>query len=131
MGITNEEKNDLISYRLEKAEEVYREAVDVAGLKHWNLAVNRLYYAIFHACNGLLLKADHNARTHSGIIRMVMLHYVKTGKLTEKEGELITTLFNMRQTGDYSDLFDWKQTQVEPLIEPTRQLLTKLIDLTR
>lgn len=57
---------------------------------------------------------------------MMMMHYVKTSLLTIKDGELITSLFNMRQSGDYDDLFDWTRNQIEPMIEPTRALMTKL-----
>lgn len=126
MGLTDEERNDLIMYRLAKSEEVFQEALDVASMNHWNLTVNRLYYAVFHLCSAILLKDGHNARTHSGIIRMMMMHYVKTSLLTIKDGELITSLFNMRQSGDYDDLFDWTRNQIEPMIEPTRALMTKL-----
>lgn len=126
MGLTDEERNDLIMYRLAKSEEVFQEALDVASMNHWNLTVNRLYYAVFHLCSAILLKDGHNARTNSGIIRMMMMHYVKTSLLTIKDGELITSLFNMRQSGDYDDLFDWTRNQIEPMIEPTRALMTKL-----
>lgn len=66
MGLTDEERNDLIMYRLAKSEEVFQEALDVASMNHWNLTVNRLYYAVFHLCSAILLKDGHNARTHSG-----------------------------------------------------------------
>ena len=126
MGLKHHEINDLISYRLKKSAEVMVEALDVAALKHWNLAVNRLYYAVFHTCSAFLLSKGYSARTHNGIIKMMMLEFVKPGILTEDEGTLITSLFNMRNTGDYDDLFDWKETQVVPLIEPVKSLLAKL-----
>lgn len=129
MGITEEEKKDLINYRLSKSRDVFQEALDVASMNHWNLAVNRLYYSVFHCCNALLLKDNNPVRTHSGVIRMIALNYVKNGKLSKEEGQLITTLFNMRHTGDYDDLFDWTQQQVEPLIEPSRNLINRIVEL--
>lgn len=130
MGLTQDERSALVQYRLNKAQEVFTEATDVADLKHWNLAVNRLYYAVFHACSALLLANGHTARTHSGIIHIILLEYVKTDILTKEEGSLISTLFNMRNTGDYDDLFDWNEEQVAPLIEPVKELLEKLNVLT-
>ena len=32
----------------------------------------------------------------------------------------------MKHTGDYDDLFDWTQIQVEPLLKPTKMLLEKI-----
>lgn len=126
MGLTEEEKTTLISYRLNKAQEVLIEAKDVLSLGHWNLAVNRLYYAVFHACSALLLMHGHSARTHSGVIHLMMLEFVKPGIITKEEGVLITTLFNMRNTGDYDDLFDWTEQQVAPLLNPTVSVIDKI-----
>lgn len=129
MGLTDEEKSALVAYRLSKSREVYQEAVDVASLGHWSLAVNRLYYSVFHACSALLMKEGHSAHTHSGVMRIVMLNYVKSNLLTKDDGRLISSLFNMRQTGDYDDLFDWVQEDIEPLMSPTKKLLDKLYSL--
>ena len=129
MGLTEKPKQDLIAYRLAKANEVYQEAIDVASMNHWNLTVNRLYYSIFHAATALLLSAGNTARTHNGVIRILMKDYVRVGLLSIEDGKLISSLFNMRHTGDYDDLFDWDQSKVEPLIEPTRLLLEKMKSL--
>lgn len=126
MGLKHDEIKDLVNYRLSKSKEVLVEALDVANLHHWNLTVNRLYYAVFHACSALLLSRGFSARTHHGVIKIMMMEYVKTEILTKEEGTLITTLFNMRNTGDYDDLYDWKESQVTPLIEPVKSLLEKL-----
>lgn len=129
MGLTNEELSALVEYRKNKSEEVFVEAVDVAKLGHWNLAVNRLYYALFHACSALLLSKGQKAHTHSGVIHLMLLEFVKTERLSKEDGALLSTLFNMRNTGDYDDLFDWTEQQVSPLFEPARLLLDKILKL--
>ncbi len=126
MGLTDEERDALISYRMDKSKLVLVEALDVARLNHWNLVVNRLYYSIFHMCSAVLLSKGFMAKTHSGVIQIMMREFVKTGILSKEDGVLISTLFNMRNTGDYDDLFDWDELQVAPLIEPTERLLSKL-----
>ncbi len=129
MGITEQEKKDLVDYRLNKSRDVFCEAKDVAELGHWNLTVNRLYYSVFHACSALLLSRDYSARTHNGVIKMMMLEFVKNNILLQEDGELISSLFNMRHTGDYDDFFDWKEEQVKPLIAKVEMLLEKLYNL--
>lgn len=126
MGLSEEEINALISYRINKSKSILTEALDVANLGHWNLSVNRLYYAVFHMCSALLLSRGHTARTHNGVIQMIMKEFVKTEILSKPEGSLISSLFNMRNTGDYDDLFDWNKEQVLPLIAPTEELLSKI-----
>lgn len=126
MGLTEQEIEALVSYRINKAKTVLTEAIDVATLNHWNLAVNRLYYSVFHICSAILLSRGFSARTHSGVIQIMMREFVKTNKLTKDDGTLISTLFNMRNTGDYDDMFDWNEAQVFHLIEPTKILLEKI-----
>ncbi|MCM1074099.1 MAG: HEPN domain-containing protein [Ruminococcus sp.] len=129
MGLTEEERDALVTYRVQKSKEVFKEATDVANLGHWNLAVNRLYYAVFHICSAVLLSKGFTARTHSGVIQIMMKEYVKTTILSKEEGVLISTLFNMRHSGDYDDMFDWDEFQVSPLIEPVNKLLSKIEQL--
>ena len=45
MGLTEEERASLISYRLKKSEATFKEATDVFQLGHWGLVVkiNRPY----------------------------------------------------------------------------------------
>lgn len=126
MGLTDDERDALVSYRANKAKIVLSEAIDVARLNHWNLTVNRLYYAVFHVCSAILLAKGFSARTHSGVIQIIMREFIKTNILTKEDGALISTLFNMRNTGDYDDMFDWDESQVSPLIEPTRSLINKI-----
>ena len=131
MGLTEEERDALVAYRVQKSKEVFKEATDVANLGHWNLAVNRLYYAVFHICSAVLLSKGFTARTHSGVIQIMMKEYVKTNILSKDDGVLISTLFNMRNSGDYDDMFDWEEFQVSPLIEPVSTLLSQIEHLIR
>ena len=126
MALTEEEKKALIAYRKEKADSVYVEAEDNAKLGHWSLAANRLYYALFHVSTALLVKYGYNAKTHAGVICSLGQHFVETGVLNSSDGKLISRLQSMRQSGDYDDLFDWSQEDVEPYFEPTRALIEKI-----
>ena len=105
------------------------EAEDNAKLGHWSLVANRLYYSLFHMAAALLLDKGIHFRNHAGAIRAIGLHFVTKGLLSTEEGKLISRLEGMRNTGDYDDLFDWKEEQIMPLFEPTRQLLANMRQL--
>ena len=51
-------KEDIVRYRLERAEETYQEALLMQREKHWNTCANWLYYACFYAVSVLLQKHD-------------------------------------------------------------------------
>ncbi|MBQ6276552.1 MAG: hypothetical protein IJK62_07600 [Bacteroidales bacterium] len=56
MGLSAEERNAIVKYRVEKADNAFIEANDNAKLNHWTLTANRLYYACFHISTALLSK---------------------------------------------------------------------------
>ena len=129
MALDMQDKRTIIAYRLEKADAVMIEAKDNAGLKHWTLAANRLYYAVFHAATALLVDKSLTAKSHAGVIRVLCKEFVLSGMLDRNDARLISRLQNMRNSGDYDDLFDWTEDDVTPLIEPTEQLIRKIRSL--
>lgn len=124
--LTNEDREALISYRKEKAEQVFIEAVDNARLNHWSLAANRLYYALFHIATALLINKGINVKSHAGVICALGQQIVNAGLLSKDDARLVSKLQHMRQSGDYDDLFDWEQEDVEPYISKTRELIDKI-----
>lgn len=126
MPLTDEERKAIVVYRLEKADNALVEARDCVSMEHWNLAANRLYYAVYYASSALLISAGHTAKTHEGAIGMIGQYYVRTGILTNEDGVLLARLQNMRHTGDYDDFMDWTQEDVEPYIPKAEAYIKKI-----
>ena len=124
-----DDKRAIIAYRSEKADAVMIEARDNAKLGHWTLAANRLYYAVFHIATALLIDKSLTAKSHAGVIRILCKEFVLRGLLDQADSRLISRLQNMRNSGDYDDLFDWTEEDVIPLIEPTETLIKKIRSL--
>ena len=129
MTLQADERKSLVEYRKERALSALNEAKDVATFGHWNLAVQRLYYATYYAQCALLINNGNQAASHVGVKSLISLNFVKTGKLTKDDGNLLGKLFSMRQTGDYSDYFEWTQEDVEPLMDKTVNLVNKIFGL--
>ena len=53
--LKNGERRVLVTYRIQKAKSVLKEAYDNAKLGHWTLVGNRLYYTVYHMAQALLL----------------------------------------------------------------------------
>lgn len=129
MTLQSDERRAIVSYRLDKANKTLKEVDDIGKLGYWNLAANRLYYATYYACAALLINAGIDASTHKGVIRMIGMHFVLNGMLTEEDSKLLGRLFTMRQTGDYEDLFDWEEDDVTPLIPRVKGLINRILNL--
>ncbi|HJC99031.1 HEPN domain-containing protein [Bacteroides sp. An322] len=131
MSMNAEDIKAVVIYRKEKAYVTLREAEDMIATEHWNLAMQRLYYACFYMASALLISAGIKAHTHNGVIGQLGLNYVSKGHLTKEEGRLYSRLLQNRITGDYNDFFDFESEDVLPLIKPVKNLLAHLDDLIK
>lgn len=129
MTLSSDDREAIVQYRIERAHLTIREVEFVIKGGFWNLASNRLYYALFYICEALLLKNHISASTHTGVNRMMGLHFVKTEKLDNDDARLLGEVFRMRQTGDYDDLYDWTEDQILPLIPKVKNLVNKIENL--
>ncbi|MCK9363988.1 MAG: HEPN domain-containing protein [Syntrophales bacterium] len=112
----NDSQNELIRYRLARAEETLDEARLLAQGYHWNAAVNRLYYACFYAVLALLSQSDLSSSKHSGVRSLFTVHFVKTGKLPKEMARTYNDLFERRQEGDYDDYVIFSAEDVQSWI---------------
>ncbi len=60
-------------------------------------AINRTYYAAFHAAMAALLSVGEAPKTHSGTHHLFHLHFVKSGRLPVTLGETFRHAFTLRQ----------------------------------
>lgn len=126
MALTTDDKKAIIAYRIQKAKKAMIEAQDNAKLGHWNLVANRLYYAVFHLSTALLIDKGYSTKSHAGVICVLGQEFVIKGLLDKEDSRLASRLLNMRQAGDYDDLFDWTDEDILPLFPKTEALLSKL-----
>ena len=118
-----------IRYRLEKAEEVYQAACILCEANQWNSAVNRLYYACFYAASALLLYRHISAKSHAGVIGQFSEHIVRPGIVSKEDFRVYAKLLNWRAKGDYSDLYDFCQEDVEPMMSKVRHFIGVVSEL--
>ena len=126
MSMSKDDIKAIVAYRIEKAYAAMQEAEDMIASQHWNLAMQRMYYACFYMASALLLSAGIKAQTHSGVMGQLGMNYVTKGLLGKEDGRLYSRLLQNRITGDYNDFFDFEEVDVLPLVEPVRHLLGRL-----
>ena len=59
MSLSEEQRKDLVSLYWEKYQETWMELELSVEAGKWNMAANRLYYALFHAISALFVKDGH------------------------------------------------------------------------
>ena len=124
-------RTNLVSYRIERADETLREALLLAKEGYYNAAFNRLYYACFYATLALLVKNGIPTSTHAGVKTMLGLHFVSKGSLEKEYGKTFSRLFEIRHSGDYDDFVYCDKEMAEeyiPLAEAFIQRIKELLE---
>lgn len=129
MSLSQEERDAVVSYRIEKAENTLNEAKKIATLGLWNTVANRLYYPLYHAITALLIKNGYTVHTHAGAISLIGLHFVKTNILSMEDNRLLKRMYNLRQEGDYEDFIEVSEEDIEEYLPSVEALITKINSL--
>jgi uncharacterized protein (UPF0332 family) len=103
---------------IEKSESKLKTArIDFDG-GQYDDAVSRAYYAVFHAMTALLLHKGLVFSSHAQTIGAFNQNFIKTGIFPKDFSQIIQSLFEDRQTGDYDVLSKMeKETAVKDLLK--------------
>jgi len=131
MGMTDDERLAVVEFRIGKSLRAFEQAKGVVELKYWETIANRLYYAAYNAVSALLIANGDTAQSHSGVIHLFGLNFIRTNIFSAETGKLYHKLFTMRQTGDYDDTYGLTENDVLPYIEPTGQMISEIVGYAR
>ena len=67
-------------------------------------AVNRIYYAVFHAAKAVLIRMKLEPKTHKGTIYLFINHIAKKGLCSKESAKMLSKAFKLREESDY-DVF--------------------------
>ena len=123
------QKDDLIKYRIDKAQTTLKEAKSLADQEFWSGATNRLYYSCFYAVIALLAKGDISETTHNGDRSEFFRLYIKTGILDKRYSSLYSNLMGMRQDNDYGDFLEFQKEDLLPLVNEAEEFINKIKEL--
>lgn len=108
-------KNDreiLIEYRLQQAEQTIGEVDKLVENELYNIAVNRVYYGMFYCLSALALKYEFNSTKHAQLIGWFNKNFIKTGLIDIKYGKMLRNAFKSRSDSDYAPFMDFEKRDV-------------------
>ncbi len=119
----------LAKHRLARARELLRDADLLATRDARESAVNRYYYAAFHAARALLATSGLDASKHSGIIALFQRHFVKTGLISPDVARALSHTFEKRLNSDYADFAETTPEELERVKRDARRFVDVSADL--
>lgn len=119
-----------VERKLHTAEEMIRVAEVNAQYEFWNSAVNRLYYACFHAVDALLTSKGFDAsKTHAGLRTAFSLHVIKEGIMDKEWSYFYSSMFDSRSDADYDDFVEHDREAVEEMLPKTKEFVSIIKEL--
>ena len=122
-------KQEYISYKLQKAGQAMKEARLLIDNKMTDTAVSRLYYASFYAVNALLVSHDFNPKTHSGVKSLFNKEFILTHKLADHFSDFYSFLMAKRFEADYDDFVFINDKNIEKLFVQTGEFVSAVTSL--
>lgn len=113
----------LLQGYLEKSKDKLQVAEELLRSGHFEDAVSRAYYSVFHAAQAVLLTEGLSADTHQGLVNLFGLHLVKTGKFEKRFGKYLANLKDDRETSDYEVYSTIDQETAEHAVREAREFL--------
>jgi len=116
---------NLARYRLEKAKEILIEAEDSFKQRHFSLAVNRSYYAMFTSARALLAMKNLDSSKHSGVISLFNQHLVKLRLFPEEFSKFLQKAKRIRENADYGDFVKITEEDAVEQIDCARKFVAE------
>ena len=112
MGLTNEERNIIVSLEMDKSDRFMKQADEMVTHEYRDLAANRYYYTCYHAVQALFIKNGLSCKTHRGMINMFNLHFVKTELVSMEIGSYFARMEQLREQADYNCNYDVTEREI-------------------
>lgn len=128
MTLDNSQRLIATRLLLEKSDKNMEQARRTADMGYWDLVANRLYYAVFHAVNAMLLIDGIKTGTHKGISIQFGKAYVLTGIFERQDGILYSQLQTMREKADYQNVFSLAEEDGRKFIESADELRKRICE---
>ena len=117
---------DLAYIRFERAHQNLAAAKSNLELGDYKTALNRSYYAIFHAIRAVNCMSGFDSSKHSGVIAYFNQNTVKTGKIDSDYSKIIKSASYCREKSDYDDFYVVSKKETEEQIENAVRFLNEI-----
>ena len=115
-----EERQALIEYRLEQADESLDSAQILLDHDKFRPSVSRSYYAMFYAVQALLIQKKIISSKHSGVIALFNREFVKNDIFDRQFSRWLQEAFDLRQRADYREMFTVTGERAKSILDKAR-----------
>ncbi len=116
-----------VKEEIKLAFEMFSDAQLMYREKRMKSAVNRLYYAMFHATKAILLLYGTDCQSHAGALSRFGEIIIRKGLLDEKFAKSLHRAYRLREKSDYSPTFKIEFKEVKKMMEEAEEFINTII----
>lgn len=124
----DKETLELSAGQMKRAAEIVGFIPAYIDIGDYNGAVNRAYYAVFHAIKAVELLDNYDSKKHSGLIAHFRQEYIKTGIIDVKYSDIIQELSQFRNDSDYNILAVITSSDAQEQYENAKEFVRMIED---
>lgn len=121
MSIEEQDRYDLIQYRLTEAKDTQFDVELLISHDRLRAAVNRTYYSKFYALMALGLKQEFETSKHAQLIGWFNKKFIHEELIDPKFNKIITKAFNRRTKWDYDSYIEFDRDTVLEMYEEMKE----------
>ena len=103
----------------------------LVDMGRYRLCLSRSYYAMYYISQALLLSEGFEASTHKGLIKLLSLHFVKTGKISNDLAKSLASAYDDRQMSDYNVRFEPTKEEALEAISEAQKFVESIYPMFR
>ena len=103
----------------------------LVDMGRYRLCLSRSYYAMYYMSQALLLSEGFEASTHKGLIKLLGLHFVKTGKISNDLAKSLASAYDDRQMSDYNVRFEPTKEEALEAISEAQKFVESIYPMFR
>ncbi len=123
MTLSENDKNQLIKYRIEQAEETIEEVDLLLENRKLRAAVSRIYYGNFYAVLALALKYEFKTFKHQQLIGWFNREFIHAGLIDQEYGKILRKAYQYRTEGDCEPIHNFTHKEVVELFNDMQRFI--------
>ncbi len=129
MTLSDEEREQLIKHRIERANETIEDVALLIKNGRLNSAVNRVYYGMYYILSALAIKDGFVTSKHAQLIGWFNKNYIKNKITDKKYSDIIYSAFDKRMKSDYDDYSRFNPDEIKEMFEDMKEFIRTITDV--
>lgn len=126
MSLEENERKELIRYRLQEATETIADVKLLIENDRLRAAVNRIYYGMFYSLLALGLAYQFETSKHQQLLGWFNKNFIHEGLINQKFGKIINKASNRRTQGDYESYVEFDKEVILEMFNEMKEFIDEI-----